>query len=70
MQTARPHAPFWPDLHPGTEIGEKLLASTPLYLIGKVAEKLLSIDRLNELYAESRRKGEDVDPEFANAVDG
>ncbi len=47
-----------PDFRPGTEIGERLLASTPLYSVGRFAEKLLSIDRLDDAYAESRRAGE------------
>jgi putative hemolysin len=43
------------DLRPATEIGQKLLASTPLYGIGRLAEKLLSIEQLNEVYSNWRK---------------
>jgi putative hemolysin len=49
----REHPPLWPDLRPETEVAAKLLASTPLYPFGKVAEKLLSLDRLDSIYTES-----------------
>src|SRR5262249_45544105 len=39
------------------EIGEKLLASTPLYPVGRMAEKLLAIDRLDSVYAASKGEG-------------
>src|SRR5262249_8917391 len=40
---------------PETEIGEQLLASTPLYPVGRIAEKLLSLDRLDGVYLNSPR---------------
>jgi len=43
----------WRDLRPTTEIGEKLLASTPLYTVGRVAEKLLALDQLDAIYSAS-----------------
>lgn len=51
-------------LRPGTEIGEKLLAETPLYPIGRVAEQLLSLDRLDSLYSKVRRD----EPSFFSAI--
>ncbi len=47
------------DLRPASVIGQKLLASTPLYPVGKLAEKLLSLDRLDALYGKARREGEE-----------
>lgn len=47
--------PGWTGLRPGTEIGEILLAATPLYAVGRVAEQLLSLDRLDYLYSQACR---------------
>jgi len=58
----------WPDLRPSTEIGERLLASTPLYGIGRVAEKLLSLDQLDCVYSEARREGP-AQPFFASLLE-
>ncbi len=41
-------------MRPATEIGERLLAATPLYGIGRIAEKLLMLDRLDEAYSAAR----------------
>ncbi len=41
-------------MRPATEIGERLLASTPLYGIGRLAEKVLMLDRLDEAYSAAR----------------
>ena len=60
---------IWPDLRPNTQIGESLLASTPLYGVGRVAEKLLSLDQLNNIYIEARRNAPD-ETFFTNLLDG
>jgi putative hemolysin len=44
-------------LRPETGIGQKLLAETPLYEVGRVAEQLLSLDRLDSLYLQACRNG-------------
>jgi putative hemolysin len=59
----------WPDLRPGTEIGEKLLTATPLYPVGRIAEKLLSIDRLDTVYTEARRGGREFFPNLLDRLD-
>jgi len=53
---SREKAPLWPDLRPVTQIGDKLLASTPAYGFGRIAEKLLAIEQLDTLYAVSLRQ--------------
>ena len=40
MSSPREKTPLWPDLRRPTEIGEKLLASTPFYGIGRVAREV------------------------------
>ena len=58
----------WRDLRPATEIGEKLLASTPLYNVGRVAEKLLALDQLDAIYSASHPT-EDRSFFFENLLD-
>ncbi len=52
MISPRDRVAPWPGLWPATELGEKILASTPLYGIGRVAEKLLSLDQLDDVYSQ------------------
>jgi putative hemolysin len=56
MISPREDVAVWPGLRPRTELGEKILASTPLYGVGRVAEKLLSLDQLDCIYSEARRE--------------
>ncbi len=62
LHPRREHTAIWPDLRPSTEIGEKLLTATPLYPWGRVAEKLLSIDWLDSVYAEARQGSREFFP--------
>jgi putative hemolysin len=68
MISPRDRVPAWPDLRPGTELGEKMLASTPLYGIGRVAEKLLSLDQLDDVYSQVCRGPRDQSF-FSNLLD-
>ncbi len=68
MQNTLP-AMMWSAMRPVTEIGDRLLASTPLYGLGRFAEKLLALDRLDAAYASARGRGREFFPSLLDSLD-